>query len=290
MKPSISVIIPVYNAEKYLNECIDSVLGQTFQNFEIIAINDGSTDSSGQILDDYARKHDNIKVIHKKNEGQGYARKVGLDLAQGDFILFLDSDDYYEGDALEKLYDNITENQSDIALMSYFSINQDKTHCKSPYAEPKTLFPENTNFKDFTFTFENMKSLVFEHSVVPWNKIYSKQFLSQYDDFYCSKNVYYEDNPFHIQVMLRAKKISICPYKLYYHRKYHIESNMSYILKSERCFDMFKIIAVIKDVLIKEDKLREFEITFLRCYMGALLYFYNQIEPSFKPQYFRNRR
>ena len=93
--PKISVIIPVYNVEKYLSECLDSVISQTLKDIEIICVNDGSTDNSLQILKEYASKDTRIKIIDKENEGQGYARKVGLDVANGEYILFCDSDYYY---------------------------------------------------------------------------------------------------------------------------------------------------------------------------------------------------
>ena len=106
--PKISVIVPVYNVEKYLSECLDSIINQTLKDIEVICVNDGSTDSSLSILQDYASKDDRIKIIDKKNEGLGYTRKVGLDNAIGDYILFCDSDDkYISDDVFEKLYNEI---------------------------------------------------------------------------------------------------------------------------------------------------------------------------------------
>ena len=89
----ISIIIPVYNVEKYLRECLDSILAQSYKDFEIILADDGSTDSSGNICDEYSMKYENIKVLHKNNNGLSSARNAGLDIAQGEYILFIDSDD-----------------------------------------------------------------------------------------------------------------------------------------------------------------------------------------------------
>lgn len=99
----ISVVIPVYNVEKYLRECVDSVLAQTYRNFEIVLVDDGSPDNSGSICDDYASKHQNIKVVHKKNEGLGFARNSGMEVCQGKYVFFLDSDDSLRPDTLERL-------------------------------------------------------------------------------------------------------------------------------------------------------------------------------------------
>lgn len=103
MIPSVSVIIPVYNVDKYLRECLDSILAQTLQEWELICINDGSTDGSSAILAEYAAKDNRINVIKQQNRGQGAARNIGLKQAVGEYIYFLDSDDYLVPDALERL-------------------------------------------------------------------------------------------------------------------------------------------------------------------------------------------
>ena len=99
----ISVIIPVYNSEKYLHKCIDSVLSQSYTNFEVILVNDGSTDSSGMICDEYAEKDERVRVFHKDNGGVSTARNLGIDYATGKYVLFIDSDDYMTDDAVEKI-------------------------------------------------------------------------------------------------------------------------------------------------------------------------------------------
>ncbi len=116
LKPKISVIIPVYNVENYLRECVDSVLNQTFSDYEIILVDDGSTDISGKICDKYAVKDDRVNVIHKKNGGLSNARNVGLKKAVGEYIYFLDSDDYIKTDALEKLYNTAISEKADVVF------------------------------------------------------------------------------------------------------------------------------------------------------------------------------
>ena len=119
----ISVIIPVYNVEKYLSECLDSIVNQTLKEIEIICVNDGSTDNSLSILKEYAFKDNRIKIINKENEGQGYARKVGLDSATGKYILFCDSDDYYaELTAFEKLYNCAEDKETDLVTFDFFRL------------------------------------------------------------------------------------------------------------------------------------------------------------------------
>lgn len=119
MCPFISVIIPVYNVAQYLAKCIDSVLKQTYTNIEIILVNDGSTDSSGRICDDYAKVDKRIKVIHKVNGGQSDARNTAIDIANGDYLTFIDSDDYVSPSYIEYLLDLCTKYKGDISACSY---------------------------------------------------------------------------------------------------------------------------------------------------------------------------
>lgn len=119
MKPLISVIIPIYGVEKYLNRAVDSVLMQTYRNLEIILVDDGSKDRCGQICDAYEKKEARVRVIHKKNGGLSDARNAGLKIAGGDYIAFLDSDDYYAPRFIEILYDALVKNDAQISICSY---------------------------------------------------------------------------------------------------------------------------------------------------------------------------
>lgn len=114
MNPLISIIVPIYNVEKYLKKCLDSILEQTYENLEVILINDGSTDTSGEICDNYIHKFRNCKYIRKSNAGLGFARNSGLDEATGEYIVFVDSDDYIPCNSIETLFKNINNFKSDI--------------------------------------------------------------------------------------------------------------------------------------------------------------------------------
>ena len=119
MEPIISIIVPIYNVGKYLPRCIDSILNQTFKNFELIIVNDGSTDNSGVVCDDYTKKDTRIKIIHKSNGGVSSARNAGLYLAKGKYIGFVDPDDYIDKNMYEKLYRLCIDNNSDIAICRF---------------------------------------------------------------------------------------------------------------------------------------------------------------------------
>ena len=121
MKDSkISIIVPVYNAEKYLVECLNSLVEQTYKNIEIILIDDGSIDNSAKICDEYAKKDERIKVVHQKNSGVSVARNNGLDMHTGDYVMFVDSDDWIELNTCEILINNIISNDKDILIYNYY--------------------------------------------------------------------------------------------------------------------------------------------------------------------------
>ena len=124
MTEKITVIVPVYNVENYLNKCLDSLINQTYKNLEIIVINDGSTDNSGKICQEYAQKDNRIIYIEKENGGQSEARNMGLDRMTGSYVTFVDSDDWVELDYVEVLYNKLIEYQADIAVGNYYSYNE----------------------------------------------------------------------------------------------------------------------------------------------------------------------
>lgn len=124
VNPKISVVVPVYNVEKSLEKCIDSLLVQKYADFEIILIDDGSTDSSSYICDLYAKKNDRIKVLHKKNAGLGYARNSGIEIASGKYIVFLDSDDYFSDTLLSNLVEVQVKNNCDTVVAGYIRVSE----------------------------------------------------------------------------------------------------------------------------------------------------------------------
>lgn len=136
--PYFSITIPVYNVEKYIRQCLDSVIEQTFKDFEVIILDDGSTDDSGNICDEYAQKDSRFKVIHDKNMGLLMARRRALQYVRGEYVLFLDSDDYWEKDLLENIYNVLTEEKGDMVFFRYRAVD----------AEGKELYKQKKLLKD----------------------------------------------------------------------------------------------------------------------------------------------
>ena len=128
----ISVIMPVYNAEKFIRQSINSILTQTHRNIEIILVDDGSKDLSGKICDEYSKIDSRIKVIHKENGGSSSARNMALDVATGKYIMFIDADDFYENNSCELLYNEIEKTQADYVIGNYFHTNYKGEKWKKP--------------------------------------------------------------------------------------------------------------------------------------------------------------
>ena len=125
IKDLITVIVPVYNVEKYLEQCVDSILNQTYKNIEIILVDDGSKDKSGQLCNEFSNKYSQIKTIHKKNAGLGMARNSGLKIANGEYIAFVDSDDWLAPQALKNLYDSMTKFNCDYCKGGFQKVNDE---------------------------------------------------------------------------------------------------------------------------------------------------------------------
>ncbi len=287
----ISIIIPVYNTEKYLPECLDSIFCQNFDGFEVIAVNDGSTDSSPQILRKYAEKYPNLKIIDKENEGQGYAKKVGIDVAGGDYIMFADNDDLLEPEAFEKLYSNITKNNSDIAIMRIIFWD----HVNNKTSEPENInltgnFKDTADFEKFTFTHRDVKSFVLNGCVTTWSKIYKRSFLEKYNDLNFPKHTCYEDGPFHLQVMLRAEKISFCPYQLYRYRMSNTKSTMHTSMNSKKSFEIFSVIRQMKDILQSEGFFEEYKSEHMNYSQRVMLYLYNTVNNTLKADFYKEMK
>lgn len=169
--PTISIIVPVYNVEKYLHQCIDSILAQTFTNFELILVVDGSPDKSGEICDRYAKLDNRIKVIYKENGGVSSARNIGLEAAKGQYIGFVDGDDFIHHEMYQTLYYHAVKNSSDIVLCDYQKIRENEAPLKKRKTENSIQHFSNLQALSQLYNNEPAKSAIW---VYPWNKIYKR--------------------------------------------------------------------------------------------------------------------
>ena len=171
----ISVIIPVYNVEAYLKECLDSFLNQELKEIEVICVNDGSTDNSLNVLKEYQQKDSRVIVINQENKGQGEARNVGIDASRGEYLFFADPDDYIEENSLSKLYSYARENNSNIVWFNYKIVHEYSGETKE-YIFPNYLLAEKDDPKDFEkIAIKNIKKNFYIFGGAVWNRICQKQ-------------------------------------------------------------------------------------------------------------------
>ena len=228
MKIKVSVIVPVYNVEKFIDKCLNSLVNQTLKEIEIIVVNDGSPDNSQKIIDEYVKKYpDKIKSFIKENGGQGSARNMGIEKAVGEYISFVDSDDWLDLDTLEKMYFLAKKDKSDIVIC-------DMVDHYSYY----TIYHNCTKYNS-----------VFEVTPSACNKIFRKELIK---DFRFLSKLWYEDFDFTTKILFNTNKISNISEGLYQCNCGH-ESTMNNN-NSKKNLDMITVINDIIDYLKKNDK------------------------------------
>ena len=254
----ISVIVPVYNCEDYLEESLGSILKQTFNDIEVICIDDGSTDDSLGILNEMASSDSRIQVFPQENQGAGAVRNYGMKKASGDYVYFFDADDYLLKEGLEKAYSNAIRNDSDIVFFKFDQYKDNKflTH-SGPYIE---LQFKGADFDNFTFDWHDYRTGPFTGPFAPWLKLYKKEFLDAYDCFRFPNDLNHNDVPFHVMTFLKASKISFVPEHLY---RYRIDNAGSITNNRLKKYDhIFRIIQIVEDFLLSEDYMEEFKKEF----------------------------
>ena len=169
-KALISIIIPVYKVEKYLEKCIQSVINQTYENLQIILVDDGSPDNCGKICDEYAKKDHRIEVIHKSNGGLSDARNKGLEIAKGEYIGFVDSDDYIEADMYEVLYNLLKQYNADVSICNFYTVSQGKISIKNA----------DNGINEYN-RIEILKEILLDRNIqsYAWNKLYKKELFDE---------------------------------------------------------------------------------------------------------------
>ncbi len=215
----VSVIIPVYNVEKYLEKCLSTVINQTLKEIEIICINDGSSDNSFNILEKYSEKDNRIFIINnKENRGGGFSRNEGLEIAKGEYVSFIDADDWVEEDMLEYVYNESKSKNLDLILFlakNYDDINE--RFYETDYYNFKCF---DKSFDNRVFCHDEAKNFIFRVAVSPWLKLYKKDLLDKKNLKFPEERVMH-DNPFFYNVFLNANRISLIRKYFYYRRRHN---------------------------------------------------------------------
>lgn len=211
MDAKISVIVPVYNVEKYLCKCIDSIINQTYTNLEIILIDDGSPDNCGVVCDDYFLKDNRIKVIHKENGGLSDARNAGLDIATGDYISFIDSDDYIHKDFYKTLINLIVKYNADIAQCGFLDVYEEDV---DNFSKDKLYINEKITILNNNEAINNLFNKNYVNTVVVWNKLYKRKLFK---NIRYPKGKIHEDEYTTYKLLFSAKKVVSISMEMYYY-------------------------------------------------------------------------
>lgn len=234
----VSIIVPVYNVENYISHCIESLINQTYKNIEIILIDDGSTDLSGKICDDYAKKDTRVNVIHKENSGVSSTRNLGVKLSTGYYIMFVDSDDYVKKDFVKKMVSNIHNN--DMCVCGYIEqyINKSKNF---KLCEEYSII-HNQKAIDLIFIDQSFGGYL-------WNKIFLSEIIKKNGLEFNSKVHMCEDVLFVIQYLVNCNKVKCIFDELYFYKMR--KSSMVWNIKSKKYQSMFlaydKMIKILKE-------------------------------------------
>ena len=279
-EPEITIIVPVYNCEKYILECLESIASQTFDDFEALIVNDGSNDNSENHIMNFVDKDNRFKLLTKENGGQSSARNLGLRCAKGKYIAFLDSDDTIKPDFFEKLHKEAEDKNLDM-IISGIEVHNEKTDEKilnDPYF---SLLCFDDNFDGKVFDHRECLEFIFRICVVPWNKLYKRDFLKQ-NKLKFIEGLNFEDNVFFLEAFLAAQRVGIVREPLV---SYRLFSDTSYSrTNGEQDFkklDFFKIVKLQEEILHKNNLSEMLKDKFENHRAYTLHYWYNKT--TYKP-------
>ena len=274
-EPKVSVIVPVYNVELYLRQCLDSIIGQTLQDIEIICVNDSSPDQSLSILEEYQKKDSRIQIVTQENAGAGAARNRGIDIAKGKYLSFLDSDDFFEKDMLEKAYDMAEKDQTDFVVYK-----SDQYHTDEDKFVTTTWVVRETEIPPYhPFNHRQMTSNVFKVFVGwAWDKLYRRDFVEQHKLRFQEQRTS-NDMLFVFSALVLAKKIAVVPDVLAHQRRDAKDSLSKTRENSWQCF--YNALIALKERLVQEDLYKELERDYINYALHFSLWNYNTLaEPT----------
>ena len=255
LDPKFSIILPIYNVEKYLKVALDNLKNQTFSDFEAICVNDGSPDNSLAILEEYAKLDSRFKIINQENQGQGAARNNALKVARGEYIMYLDPDDFWSNNTLEEIYSAFTNHDVDIVQFN-FVLCEESDGKDIEVRKLHEWIAKNFNFKlnhEQIFKWNDITKNVLPDLIsIVWDKAYTRKFLIE-NNIKCGENRISEDVIFSISSTLKAKSI-IYLNNVLYHYRMRAGSVMQSV--SKNALDMFDNIVLIKRFL-DENKLMD---------------------------------
>jgi len=280
---AVSIIVPLFNTEQYIERCLNSLIKQTLMNIEIIVINDGSTDASMDIVNRYLLKHSQIHIIDKKCEGAGLARNIGIEIARGDFIGFVDSDDWVQPEMFERLYDSAMETNSDIAVCAYRRFYNESKNELPMHANDVEIWQECLEkYGDKPFALNEYPRFLMSINYA-WRKIYRKVLFDENGIRFAGTSMS-NDVPVHWKTLMFAKSISLVDEALYNYRLGRGEQLIR--IKDNRLFDVFDIYREMDDFFRLEQEYSAYAPYFLRRKMYDFDWIMSKISKELRKEFF----
>lgn len=266
--PKVSVIIPVHNTKEYLITCFDSIINQTFNDIEIIVINDGSEDGSLEIIQEYLKKDKRFILINSiVHQGPGLARNKGIKIARGEFISFVDSDDFIEENMLKSMYAKAIKEDSDVVMCRYQRVEEDLS-----ISTPSRILNEK-NHDEFMSSV-----LALKYPSICWDKLYRRVLFTEHDCFF--PDGYYEDIAFCFKTLYWAKKISYTEEIFYNWRKRH--GSITRSVDSKHIHDIFKVFDITYNFLREQNCYKQYENEFINRCIGYYVTLFKRLKEFHK--------
>lgn len=274
----LSVIIPVFNVENYISCCLESILKQPFKDFEVICINDGSSDNSLDVLQRFKNQDERIIIIDKKNEGSGIARNAGLSIAKGDYIYFVDGDDWVEENVFGKILSKADELNTDILIFGGLSYYNGKGK-KGGYSADK--LPKK--YLNKVFSSKEIKNNIFKFPSTAWTKLYKRDFLVKNNIKFQNIKVGQDQLPF-FHSMVKAERIALLPENIYCYRKNRKGSAMT--VKKKKNFSPIYVFYGIEEMLKSENLLDDHKSIFVSKYFSKATSWLGKFQDDLKHEYY----
>ena len=285
-RPKVSIVVPIYNVERYLKTCVDSILGQTLRDIEVILVDDGSPDGCGKIIDEYAHKDSRVVAVHQENSGYSKAVNRGIDMARGEYIGIIESDDFIDDDMYESLYNNAKRYKTDVTKGLFYIFRsipkageRQNTIYKNPNGVDLRLAP------DGVFKPEDWPRIIGFHASI-WSAIYKADFVKKIK-IPETAGASYQDFPFMAEVFCRAKRVSVVKRPFVHWRNDEGQGN-STSARGEKLLLMAKNSKTAIEILKKYKKFEVFKEPFFVHVLWTNYEFFNRISWKFKKQYYND--
>lgn len=280
---TVSVIVPIYNTEKYLGKCLHSIVTQSYPYLEIICVNDGSTDSCPQIVEEYQKKDSRIVVVNQENRGLSAARNAGTDVAKGQYIVYVDADDFIEVNMIEVLLKNILTHNTDFVIESVWNYDDEIQNRVTREDSYYTMSWLDSSFNNRPISYKEVLDKLFIIPVMAWAKIYRADFLKN-SGVRFPEGLIYEDNPFFFELLFKSKSFSIDRRQLY---NYRVNVKKSITKDAGKNYgDMLTIMNMIEQILKKQPFYEKIKDDFVFYRLQHTLRSFANVNKKYEKEYF----